>query len=190
MKRLLSIGIATLAAAVVLFAALRYVRAQGGASKHGTTNVPAVLPATIPSAVPGLPHILVASYMTQGLLATPMSMTGGDWYPEESNPLSFKCTIPCTLEIQNSVNLGNSPDYTGAYEWYVETFVDGNPAPIANLPNGTDIATVGPDGAAVQGTLDQFVCLPKGTHTVYTEVKSDQDAYLYWWENNYRVHVP
>ena len=116
-------------------------------------------------------------------------MTGGIWCPEESNPLSFKCHTPCTLEIQNSVNLGNSPD-SGAYDCYLETFVDGSPAPIAQLPDGTDIATVGDDGAAVQGTLDQFVCLPKGTHTVYTEVESDQDAYLFWWENNYRVYVP
>jgi hypothetical protein len=189
MKRLLRIVIVSLAAAVVLFVAAHLNRAQGKGGKNGG-SVPAVLPATSTSSTPGLPHVLVASYMTQGLPEAPTSLTGSTWYPEESNPLSFKCLTPCTLEIQNSVNLGDSTDYSGAYDWYLETLVDGSPAPIAQLPDGTDIATVGPDGASVQGTLDQFVCLPRGTHTVQTEVKSDQDANLFWWENNYRVYIP
>ena len=184
MKRFLRIAIVFFAAATVLFVAAHFTRAQVKAGKHGRTNVPSVLPATIPPAIPGLPHFLAASYMTQGYPETPASMNGGTWYPEESNPLSFKCVVPCTLEIQNSVNL-YTPDYEGYDDdYWLETWVDGTLAPI----NG-DIATIPYEGS-VQGTLDQFLCLKPGIHTVWTEVKSDEDSELYWWENNYRVYAP
>ena len=178
MKRLLRIGIVSLAAAVVLFAALPYMRAQG-ASSSTSPKKPEVL-AEFKGSDRSVPHLLVATYMTD---AAPSSFT------EESagfftidDTVTFKCLLPCTLEVDQTAQLGDV-DYT-SNEVAVGPILDGS---YTGGPYAGETAT---DNSSATFHYTESFPLTPGTHTVQAWGDSTYGVGLGFYHNNYRVYVP
>ncbi len=179
MKRLLRIGIPSLAAAVVLFAAFHYIRAQGQMSPNAVKAPKAlVVPATTG---PNVPHVLLATYMNQ-VLNSGISESAGINQTVDGL-VTFKCLLPCTLEIEQSVQAGEVY-YTGNY-WYIGVFMDGSP-----LPYGPFQGYLPSDGTWVVGNVNQSISLTPGTHTVQSFVVSYAGLIVEDYHMNYRVYTP
>jgi hypothetical protein len=185
MKRLLRIGIVTLAAAVVLFAAFHFVRAQGeGQGSRSRKPTPQfVEPLTYVTGSPGVPHFLTANYFSQGFPETWES--AGVPHPVDSLT-TFKCPLPCTLEIDQKVNVGWNDGEPADWIW-LGAVVDGS---LTTAPYYTAVDELPEDESWVMGVMDQTVCLKAGTHTVQSWLEADQGAELWDYHINYRVYVP
>jgi hypothetical protein len=179
MKRLLKIGIPSLAAAVVLFAAFHYIRAQGeGPGTVAKTPEALVTPAVI--GLPAVAHVLYWTYMTN---ATPLSGTSesAGLFAIDS-PLEFTCHLPCTLEIEQSAQLGYV-DYT-SNEVDLGALLDGS---LTLFPIVGETAT---DYSYTSFNYTQSFSLKPGTHTVQSYGESSDGVYLGFYHMNYRVYVP
>jgi hypothetical protein len=184
MKRLVTIGIASLAAGVVLFAAFHYIRAQGS-PKSGLTPPSAAQESDLSVPSVNVPHILVATYFTQAL-NTHVYET---WKGEESTgwavdkPTTIKCPWPgCTLEIEQTAQVGDE-DYT-TNGWGLGVLIDGTTWLY------TSVGDVPSDGNFAVGTSDQSTPLTPGKHTVQSFIWSYDGLYLGAYHMNYRVYVP
>jgi hypothetical protein len=183
MKRLLRIGIVSLAAGVVLFAAFHYIRAQGK-GYSGLTPPPApVLPKVLPPDPRRALHVLLASYITQDYPW--IELDAGDYYWSflESAPTFFTCLTPCTLEINQNVSvLGGSASSNELWFAYI---LDGNFSwwwPVTPVPS---------DGSAVEGTVGLNVSLTPGKHCIWSLVSTwPNNSWVAYYHNDYRVYVP
>jgi hypothetical protein len=186
MKRLLRIGIVSLAAVVVLFTAFHFIRAQGKAPafQAGSKTLPPapkfVMPLTAPKDPVG--HFLISNIFTQDF--PEVEIYGGEagYVQLEPQPVYFRCTLPCTLEINQNVNvgLGEDPD-----NWLYLSYVLDD-----QWSGWTAVDSVLEDGAWVEGTWDQTVSLRPGRHWIVSFVDTDDPAGLYYYHNNYRIYYP
>ena len=185
MKRLLRIGIVSLSAAVVLFAAYHYLRAQGQATPPATPH-PLVDPISVSPPAP--PQVLKETIFSQGYPQTSGAETGGTIYAIDS-PNTFRCWRPCTLEVDQKVNEGNFGTPSATDNWLWLAFVVDGPAPTV----GTEapfyaVDELPTDGSWVMGVLDTTVSLKPGTHTVQSFVYLNHDGTLWDYHINYRIY--
>jgi hypothetical protein len=183
MKRLLRIGIVSLAAAGVLFAAFHFTRAQGQAPWKTKKFSPAPKVSQSDLSSKPVQHNLVKTFFTQAYYDG-----GGPSIPAETDfgldsPNTFYCWLPCTLEVDAKVEVWNGK---AADNWlWVGVLVDGE-----DLGEGVPVAEVPEDGSIVVGPFDWNVSLQPGTHTVQSFVGADAEVSLVGWHNNYRIYFP
>lgn len=183
MKRLLRIGIVSLAAAGVLFAAFHFTRAQGQASWHAKNFSPAPKVSQSDQSSKPVRHDLLKTFFTQGYYDG-----GGPSLPAHTDtaldsPNTFYCWLPCTLEVDAKVEVWNGK---AAYNWlWLDVIVDGE-----DLGKGVPVAEAPEDGGVVVGPFDWTVSLKPGTHTVQSFVGPDAEVSLVGWHNNYRIYAP
>ncbi|MGO8733099.1 MAG: hypothetical protein ACLQVM_09925 [Terriglobia bacterium] len=189
MKRLLRIGIVSLGAAVVLFAAFHYMRAQGETSSS-VVEAPEALSADkrADSPTQAVPHTLLTTYFTQaGTMTTPLTMAeGAEDYLAVDNPTTFKCQFPkgCTLEIEQSMQVGEGPNVNANY-WAPLVYVDGT-----MLSYTPWVGEVPPLTNYVLATSNQSTAVTPGKHTVQSYVWSDSGLTVRFYHITYRVYVP
>jgi hypothetical protein len=119
--------------------------------------------------------------MTQGL-AVGTEETGGVNLPVD-NLTTFKCLLPCTLEIEQTVQVG-AVSYAANW-WAPVVNVDGSP-----LAYSPFVGQVPTDDSYVLATVNQSISLKPGTHTVQSFVYSYYGLYLEDYHINYRVYTP
>ena len=184
MKRLVRIGIVSMAAAVVLFAAFHYMRAQGE-GPSSVVKAPHALSAPLTVGPPSKPvsHDLQTTYFTQGLCVD-IPETAGEFVAVD-NPTTFKCWFPkgCTLEIEQSMQVGGVTHVSNAWGPVVQ--LDGVYLQYSPLVGETPT-----DGYYVLGTSNQSILVTRGTHTVQSFVSSWYGLHVYNYHINYRVYVP
>jgi hypothetical protein len=184
MKSLVRIGIVSLAAAVVLFAAFHHMRAQGERSPNAV-NGPQASSESTPEFVTktSVAHTLLTTYITQNLGFPPTAETGGS-YLAIDGLTTFKCPWPgCTLEIEQSVEVGGVSYADNP--WSLSVVVDGSV-----LGYSPEIGLVPSDGSYVTGNVNQSAPLTPGKHTVQSLVLSNDGLNLGSSHINYRVYVP
>ena len=184
MKRLLRSGIVSLAAAIVLFVAFHYMRAQGEKSPNlsGLTPVP-----QSETADPKVAHdTLVATYITQGYSgATNTGYSPLTLLTAVDCVTTIKCPWPgCTLEVEASIQVGGVT-YT-SNEWGTLPQIDGAFAPWPGPWLGETLT----DGGWSLATLNWSGPLTPGTHTVQSFAGSYYGMGIYSYHINYRVYVP
>lgn len=179
MRRLLRIGILFMVAAVVLFAAFHFTRAQG----KKASPVMEAPQWQVPSTLPADPHTpsynLVSNLFTQNYAIEQSLEPGG--YPLEPGPTHFYCWAPCTLEININADLGGN-DAVG--NWLGLGYeVDGQ------FSGWTAVTEVPSDDSWVQATWDWTVNLKPGEHSVQSGVDTYFGAGLWSYHNNYRIYM-
>ena len=175
MKRLLRIGIVTLAAAVVLFAAFHFVRAQGKGSQ------PLVVPSTTRSD-PAVPHVLFWTYLTGAYSSYTELSPAETWIPIDSQT-KFTCLLPCTLEVEQTDYVGDN--YTPGNWWGLGFSVDSGSPYWLQEP---DLPT---DGAYWEAIWVWSLSLGAGSHTVQSFAESYKGAgYSLAYHMTYRVYAP
>jgi len=183
MKRLVSAVILSLVAAVVLFAAFHYMRAQGETSNDMFSAPQASSTSkTDDSSSKPVPHTLLTTYFTQGDRGG-AAETAYEALPVD-NPTTFKCRWPgCTLEIEQSMQVnGSSADN----EWALLIYVDGSPS----FSYSPWVGEVPSDGSYVLATSNQSIPVTPGKHTVQSYVGSKYGLALWNYHINYRVYAP
>jgi len=182
MKRFLRIGIVFTAAAVVLFAAFHFTRAQGKASGQGTQPPPLKLPSPLPPD-PHVPsHYLVKSLFTEDYGIDQYFKSTLEGYGFESGPVYFNCWAPCTLEININADMGKG-DVADNWMWLGYELDN-------EFSGWTAVADILENGSWVQGTWDWTVCLKPGQHWVWAGFTTSDGAYLWSYHNNYRIYMP
>lgn len=185
MKRLVTIVIVSLVAAVVLFAAFHYMRAQGGSSTSVLKGAQAAVASkTDDHSSRPVSHSLLATYFTQLSTSSSTPITAGS----ENNPIddvtTFKCPWRgCTLEIEQSVQMCNGS--VSSNRWATLVQVDGTWAGYSPY-----VGEVPADGDCVLATTNQTTPVTPGKHTVQSFVYADDAAELANWHINYRVYIP
>ena len=177
MKRLLRIGIVSLAAAVMLPAAFHFMRAQGEVPSDSEANHALVDPSGTFVA-----HTLLGTYFTQGCPETIYPGPAHNWHGFD-NPTTFRCWRPCTLEVEETVNVGNMT--VASNYWALGGRVDGS-----GLPNWSWTGTVPSDESWVQGAFNQSIPLTPGSHTVQSFIMSTDGVQLGVYHVNYRIYEP
>jgi len=176
MKRLLSIGIVSLAAAMVLFVAFHHTRAQGESSAAwGPTHLSATQKSDpLPK---NLNHELFRTYFVHVPGTTepagPSALDSGT---------TFKCWLPCTLEVEQNVQVGNNTK-TGN-TWGLGVMLDGS---LVATPFVGEAPT---DTSYVIGTYVYTTSLDPGTHTVQSWIDTDDGLVLGFNNLTYRIYVP
>jgi hypothetical protein len=185
MKRLLRRGIVSLAAAIVIFAAFHYMRAQGESSTSVFKAAQAAV-ASITNDLSSRPvsHTLLTTYFNQLSTSSATPITAASFDNPIDNPTTFRCPWPgCTLEIEQSVQMCYGSD-TGN-RWALLAKMDGiwlDYSPyVGEVPSDTD---------CVLATSNQTTAVTPGRHTVQSFVYADDAADLGSWHINYRVYVP
>jgi hypothetical protein len=173
MKRLLRIGIASLAAAVVLFAASHYVRAQGTWPSNGAsqTNDPSRHYTT-----------LLKTYSTQAYVYPYIKYETGGEHLALDGVTTFECPVldGCTLEIEVSVDVGDvdSPDnWWGPFVQVDGSWLSYSP-PVGETPT---------DKSYVLVTSNLSTPVTFGKHKVQSFVYSYDGLYVCSYHINYRV---
>jgi hypothetical protein len=185
MKRLVSIVIVSLVAAVVLFAAFHHMRAQGETSTSVFKSAQAAVASkTDDHSSKPVSHTLLTTYFTQLTTGTSTPITPASEDNPIDNPTTFKCPWPgCTLEIEQSVQMcAGSASGNG---WAPLAQVDGN-----WLSYSPYVGEVPADGKCVLTTSNQTTAVTPGKHTVQSFVWADDAASLANWHINYRVYIP
>jgi hypothetical protein len=180
-------GIVSLAAAVVLFAAFCHLRAQEEKRPSTATSLASaqVEPQTSELAVAGVPHRLLATYVNHGNLDGELQ-SGTVFLPLDSLT-SIKCPNPtgCTLEVEQNVEVGGVTYADNG--WVAFPLLDGG------VPGASYIFSAGntlTDGNNSVGTCDSTFSMTYGTHTVRTLVASTYGVRVYAYNINYRVYAP
>lgn len=186
MKRLVKLGVASLAAAVVLFAAYHHVRAQEKRPNNLMSAAPANVEAqTSEAAVAGIPHSLLATYINSGNLDGE-SEAGTEFLALDSLT-SIRCPnhAGCTLEVEENVELGGSTAAGNGFNIF--PLIDGAP------PGASYITSAGqtlPDGGLAVTTCVSTYSITYGTHTIQTSVVSTYGMNVGHYNNSYRVYAP
>lgn len=184
MKRLLRIGIVSLAAAVVLFAASQHIRAQGKWPSNEAPKASSASPTNDTSSKP-VGHTLLTTYFTQAYVFPHITYETGDEYLAVDDPTTIKCPFfrGCTLEIEQSVDVGgvtSSGNWWGPFVQVDGSYTDYSP-PVGETPT---------DGSYVLVTSNQSTPLTPGKHTVQSFVYSYFGLYICSYHINYRVYIP
>jgi hypothetical protein len=116
------------------------------------------------------------------VLSSGISETGGDFQAVDT-PVTFKCLLPCTLEIEQSIQVNDGDSTVNWWSGVVQ--VDGS-----YLPYSPYIGETPSDGSYVVGTVNQSTWLAPGTHTVQSFVYSLDGLTVEDYHMNYRVYVP
>jgi hypothetical protein len=185
MKQFIRMGLVTLTAAVVLFAAFHRLRAQGERPGHVIRAAGAVSLHT-----PGDwhshrgPHAtLLATYFAEGDLYPTGVESAGQFLPLDE-PTTLECPAyqGCTVEADQSVQVGGQ-EATGN-TWGPVVYVDGiatSYAPtVGEVPSDSSFALV---------TSNQSILVTQGTHTVQSLAWSTLGMNLGTYSIVYRVFV-
>jgi hypothetical protein len=183
MKRLVKVGILSLAAAIVLFAGYSRLRAEGGKSTtiHGGTSVHPSVKVNSDVVTLSTIHNLLGTVITQGNSG---AVNPAGTYTTIDSPVTVNCPYEggCTLEVEQNVQV----DSTENENLYGTIFtVDGYYNGDAPYLGETNI-----DGALVTGTSVGSVALTHGTHTLQSSVLSYYGLTVDVYHISYRVYAP
>jgi len=187
MKRLVMIGIASLAAAVVLFAAFHYIRAQGQGTwpSHEALKASSVPKTNDLSSSKPVYHNLLKTFFTQDYVFPYIKYETGYEHLALDDVTTFQCPslLGCTLEIEVSVDVG---DVSHADNWWgpfvqVDGVYTGYNPPVGETPT---------DESYVLVTSSQSTPVTFGKHTVQSFVFSYYGLYVCSYHINYRVYAP
>lgn len=182
MKRLLIIGMTSLAALAVLFGAFHFMRAQGRASWKTKKFSPAAQAAKTDTPSKPVQYELARTFFTQAYYDGEGPDIEADTTTALDSPNTFYCWLPCTLEVDAKPEVWAGADETGSWLW-VDEYIDGQATgdfvPVAEVPE---------DGSVVVGPFDWTYNLQPGLHTVQTYILVDDGAELVGWHNNYRIY--
>jgi hypothetical protein len=186
MKRLLRIGIVSLAAAVVLFATSQHMRAQGRWPSNGAPKASSASH-TIDTSSKPVGHTLLTTYFTQANYEITAPYEPGLAFDNAlDSPTTIKCPFHegCTLEIEQSVDAGgvtSSDNWWGPFVELDGAIIYAYFVPVGETPT---------DESFVLVTSNQSTPLTCGKHTVQSFVYSFDGLYIWAYHINYRVYVP
>jgi hypothetical protein len=178
MKQLLAVLTVSLAGAVLLLATFHHVRAQGQASGQWSPVQANVTSQDNNSSVNRLSHTLYNTFFYQ--LPTPTSEPAGP--VPIGNPITFKCWLPCTLEIAQTAQIGLNE--TSGNRWGLGGTVDGV---YVTTPYVGEAPT---DDTFDTRSWDFSMWLKPGHHTVQPYFYSDDGLQLGHYQATIRVYVP
>jgi len=186
MRRLLRIGIVSLGAAVVLFAAFHYMRAQGKGTwpSHGALKASSASKTNDLSSRP-VYHNLLKTYFTQDYVFPYIKYETGDEDLALDDVTTFQCPslVGCTLEIEVSVDVGDvdyADNWWGPFVQVDGAYTDYSP-PVGETPTDLSFVLV---------TSNQSTPVTFGKHRVQSFVYSYYGLYVCSYHINYRVYAP